>query len=198
MKKIKIKNLVTNVLGSEIFYYKKIDSTQKEIWRRIVTEKIKNGTIVIADKQTSGIGTHGRIWYTSQKGNIAFSFCIFPNCKLENLKTITKDIAKMFVDIFHDFYNIKIDIKDPNDLIINGKKVGGILTETRLNGEIVKDLVIGIGINSSKKDFEDDIKDTATSIYKEYKIKIDNIRVISEFCNRFEKYLEREKISNNI
>ena len=196
MKKIKIDKLITKALGSEIFYYKKIDSTQKEIWRRIVAEKIKNGTIIIADVQTSGIGTHGRTWYTSQKGNIAFSFCFFPDCKLENLKTITRDIAEIIVNIFHDFYKIKIDIKEPNDLIINGKKVGGILTETRLNGENVKDLVIGIGINTVKKDFEEDIKDIATSIYKEYKIKIDNIRIITEFCNRFEKYLMREKITD--
>ena len=194
MKKIKFNNLVTKVLGSEIFYYKKIDSTQKEIWRRIVTEKIKNGTIIIADVQTQAIGTHGRTWNTSQKGSIAFSLCLFPDCKLENLKTITKDIAKLLVDIFYDFYNVKIDIKSPNDLIINNKKIGGILTETRLNGENVKDLVIGIGINTNKKDFEDDIKDIATSVYNQYKIKVDNIRIITEFCNRFEKYLEREKI----
>ena len=194
MKKIKFNNLVTKVLGSEIFYYKKIDSTQKEIWRRIVTEKIKNGTIIIADVQTQAIGTHGRRWHTSQKGSIAFSLCLFPDCKLENLKTITKDIAKLLVDIFYDFYNVKINIKSPNDLIINNKKIGGILTETRLNGENVKDLVIGIGINTNKKDFEDDIKDIATSVYNQYKIKVDNIRIITEFCNRFEKYLEREKI----
>ena len=196
MKKIKVDKIVSKVLGSEIFYYKKIDSTQKEIWRRIVSDKIKNGTVIIADVQTTGIGTHGRTWYTSQKGNIAFSFCFFPDCKPENLKNITKDIAKILVNIFYDFYKIKIDIKDPNDLVINGKKVGGILTETRLNGENVKDLVIGIGINTYKKNFEEDIKNIATSVYKEYKIKVDNLRIISEFCNRFEKYLIRKKISN--
>ncbi len=196
MKKIKLDKIVSKVLGSEIFYYKKIDSTQKEIWKRIIEDRIKNGTVIIADIQTKGIGTHGRKWYTSQKGNIAFSICFFPDCKLENLKNITKDIAKILVNIFYDFYKIKIEIKDPNDLIINNKKVGGILTETRLNGENVKDLVIGIGINTVKKYFEDDIKDLATSIYKEYKVKIDNVRIISEFCNRFEKYLIREKIMN--
>ena len=193
MKKINLEGLVTKKIGCEIIYYKKIDSTQKEIWRRIIDSKIKDGTIIMSDVQTSGIGTHGRSWHTS-KNNIAFSFCLFPDCKLENLKNITKDIAKILVDIFYDFYKIKLKIKDPNDLILNGKKVGGILTETRLNGGNVKDLCIGIGINTSKKTFEEDIKDIATSIYKECQIKIDNKRIISEFCNRFEKYLIREKI----
>ena len=175
MKKIKLENLVTKTLGKEVFYYRKIDSTQKEIWRRIVNEKIQNGTMVIADIQTAGIGTHGRTWYTSQKA-----------------------IAEILVDIFKDFYKIDLKIKSPNDLIINRKKVGGILTETRLNGENVKDLVIGIGINITKKDFEEEIKDTATSIYKEFKIKVDNERIITEFCNRFEKFLFRENIGKEI
>lgn len=194
MKKKQLNGLITKSIGKEIYYYKKIDSTQKEIWRRIVNEKIKNGTMIIADIQTAGIGTHGRTWYTSQKGNIAFSFVIFPDCKPENLKNITREIAQIIVDVLFDFYKIKVNIKSPNDLVASGKKLGGILTETRLNGENVKDLVIGIGINTSKKFFEDDIKDTATSIYKEFKIKVDNERIITEFCNRFEKYLIRQNI----
>ena len=55
------------------FHYEKIDSTQKEVWRRL-----ENGIIISADIQTDGIGTHGRKWYTSQKGNIAFSIGLMP------------------------------------------------------------------------------------------------------------------------
>ena len=139
-------------------------------------------------------GTHGRVWHTDQTNNIAFSFLINANCKVEQIEGITIEIANTIIETFKKLYNIKLEIKYPNDIVVKGKKIGGILTETRLNGENVKDLVIGIGINTVKKEFEDDIKDLATSIYKEYKIKVDNLRVITEFCNRFEKYLEREKI----
>ncbi len=198
MKKIKIEGLVTKIIGSEIYYYKKIDSTQKEIWRRIENGKIKNGTIIIADVQTEGIGTHGRTWYTSQEGNIAFSFTFFPNCKAERLANITTEIAKQFVQILYDFYQIKVDIKEPNDLILHNKKIGGILTETKLCGENVKEIVIGVGINTIKRKFEEEIKDTASSIYKECKIKVDSKRIIKEFCNRFERYLIKERINNNI
>ena len=110
------------------------------------------------------------------------------------MKNITKEIAKLLVDIFYDFYKIKIEIKPPNDLIVNKKKVGGILTETKLCGENVKILVIGVGINIAKKTFEEDIKYSATSISKEFKIKINNELIISEFCNRFERFLNRENI----
>ncbi len=195
MKKIELDGLVSKVIGKEIYYYDEIDSTQKEVWRRIEGHKeLKNGTIILADVQTAGVGTHGRNWYTSQKGNIAFSIVLFPDCNADKLKNVTKEIAKIFVDIFHDFYKVEIEIKPPNDLIINKRKVGGILTETKLSGENVKILVIGVGINITKKDFEEDIKYSATSISKEYKIKIDNDLIISEFCNRFERFLNRENV----
>ena len=194
MKKIEIEGLVTKIIGSEIFYYKEIDSTQKEIWRRLEQGNIKNGTIIMADIQTAGIGTHGRTWHTSSRGNIAFSFVFFPNCKAKKLENVTTEIAKTFVDIFRDFYNIKVEIKSPNDLIVHNKKIGGILTETKLSGEKVKEIVIGVGINTKKEKFEEDIKEIASSISKEYGIKVDNKRIIKEFCNRFERYLLKEKI----
>ena len=73
---MELKGLQTKYLGRNILYYKTIDSTQSEIWRLIESNNIKNGTIVIADIQTNGQGTHGRKWYTDQANNIAFSFAI--------------------------------------------------------------------------------------------------------------------------
>lgn len=195
MKKVELKGLTTKVIGKSVYYYDEIDSTQKELWKRIENDKnLSNGTIILSDIQTAGVGSHGRNWYTSQKGDIAFSLAVFPNCSACKLKNLTKEIAKIFVGIFQDFYKVRIEIKPPNDLMINERKVGGILTESKLNGENVRVLVIGIGINTEKKYFEDEIKFSATSIYKEYKIKIDNELVITEFCNRFESFLNKENI----
>ena len=84
---------------------------------------------------------------------------------------------------------VDIDIKLPNDLIINNKKVGGILTETKLQGNRVKDLVIGIGINTNQNEISEEIKDISTSIKNEFNIDIDNYLIISEFCNMLEKRL---------
>ena len=63
---MQLENLKTNYLGKEFIYYKEIDSTQDEIWRRIKNNNIKNGTIIMADIQTKGKGTHGRIWHTDE------------------------------------------------------------------------------------------------------------------------------------
>ena len=158
-------------------HYEKIDSTQKEVWRRL-----ENGIIISADIQTDGIGTHGRTWYTTKKGNIAFSIGLELNKSINNLNNLTIEIAEIILEVFENLYQIKLQIKYPNDIMINKQKVGGILTETKLQGEIVKQLVIGIGINTNNEEI-------STSIKKEYGIEIDNSRVIEEICQRIGEIL---------
>lgn len=187
---MKLTNLKTEFLGRNAIYYKEIDSTQSEIWRKV--EELTNGSLVMAGIQTLGKGTHGRVWHTDEAGNIAFSFLIKMDYEVKKLEGLTLEIAQIIVDIMKTKYGIKLDIKEPNDLIINNKKVGGILTETKLSFENVKYLVIGIGINTSKQSFTEDIKDTATSIKKEFNIDVNIVEFVTEFCNIFEeKFMRR-------
>lgn len=193
---MKFKNLKTNFLGKENFFCKTIDSTQKEIWRRI--NKIKDGTLIYADIQTSGIGTHGRTWHTDEENNIAFSFYTEMNCDVKKLEGLTKKIAEIIIQIFEDVYNINLQIKEPNDIYYNQKKVGGILTESKVNSGKVKYLIVGIGINTNKEYFNEEIKDIATSIKKEFGITINREEFITEFCNRFENEIISRKNSRLI
>lgn len=158
-------------------HFEKIDSTQKETWRRL-----ENRIIISADIQTDGIGTHGRTWYTTQKGNVAFSIGLEPNLPVQQFQNITIQIAELVLEVFDKLYQIKLQIKNPNDIMINNQKVGGILTETKLQGEIVKQLVIGIGINTNNEEI-------TTSIKKEFGISIDNSMVIKEICQRIGEIL---------
>ena len=100
-------------------------------------------------------------------------------------------MATIIQKIFEDLYKVKLTIKSPNDLMLNDKKVGGILTESKVSSEIVKFLVIGIGINTEKMNFTDDIKNIATSIKKEFGIEVDRKKIITNFCKEFEKTLIR-------
>lgn len=136
--------LTTKFLGRNVIYYPEIDSTQLEVWRRLEEGNIENGTIIMAEKQTKGKGTHGRKWYTEEANNIAFTFFLEANCKVRKLEGITVMIAKILVQVFQELYRIDLEIKFPNDLVYQGKKIGGILTETKIVGEIVKYMVIGI------------------------------------------------------
>lgn len=160
-------------------HYEKIDSTQKEVWRRLEDE-----IIISADVQTDGIGTHGRKWYTSQKGNIAFSIGLALNVPINKLDNLTLEIAETIVEVFDNLYKIKLQIKLPNDIMINNQKVGGILTETKLQGEIVKYLNLGVGINTNQEEI-------STSIKKEFNMPINNSKVIEEFCKIFEENMAK-------
>lgn len=185
--------LKTKVLGQKIDFYKEIDSTQDEIWR-LCERKIASGTLVIADKQTKGKGTHGRKWYTEDKKSIAFSFYIKTDCEISNVEGITIKIAETIIEIMKEKYNIRLDIKKPNDIIFNGKKIAGILTESKIIKEKVVCLVIGIGINTLQESFREEIDKKATSIKKEFGVEVNREEFIIEFCNRFEKYLIEKEI----
>ena len=189
---MKLKNLRTKVLARNVLHFKTIDCTQSKVWR-LINKNAPSGTIVIADIQTACKGTHGRIWHTDNENNIAFSFFEQLDCNISKLTGITTKIAEIIVETFKEKYNIGLDIKSPNDIMHNNKKLGGILTETKMVGENVKYLVVGIGINTSKEHFTDDIKDIATSIKKEFNIDVDTQEVIAEICNKIE-----EQIINNL
>lgn len=188
---MELKNLTTKYLARKFDYYKTIDSTQDEIWRRIENGDITNGEIVFSELQTNSYGTHGRIWHTDEIGDIAFSLLIKTNCNVEKLDGMTFEMAKIFEKIFKE-YGIDIQIKLPNDIYLNGKKLGGILCQTKLVGETVKYIVVGIGVNINKMNFSDDIKEIATSVKKEFpNIEIDRLDVVSKFCNIFEDKLNK-------
>lgn len=184
---MQLTKLKTEVLGKNLLYFDEIDSTQDEIWRLIENKKILNGTLVMADIQTKGKGTHGRIWHTDERGNIAFSFYLEMNCNIKEIQNITVEVAKIIVDIFKDIYNINLEIKSPNDIVYQGKKIGGILTQSKIIAENVRYIVVGIGINTIKESFSEDIINIATSIKKEFGIEVDRDTIIAEFCNRFEE-----------
>ena len=188
---MQLENLNTKYLGRNAIHYNLIDSTQSEIWRLYENKEISNGTLIMADVQTNGKGTHGRKWYTDKSNNIAFSFMIEMNCNIKKLEGLTTKVAEIIINILKE-YDIIAKIKKPNDIILNNKKLGGILTETKVIKEKVKCLVIGIGLNINQEQFTDEIVDVATSIKKETGKEIEAKEFISKFCNNFEKYIEEE------
>lgn len=179
-----LKGLETIFLARNIIYLKEIDSTQKYI-RQL--SDIKEGTIIIADKQTNGIGTHDRKWIAGEKENIIISFVLMPKCKISKLTNITVILAECMIKAIQKTYNIKLNIKIPNDIVYNNKKVGGILTESTLEGEIAKKIYIGIGINLNEEKFPDEIKDIATSLKIEFGNEYSREKILAEFFNIFEK-----------
>lgn len=183
---MQLNNINTKFLGKNNIYYNIIDSTQSEIWR-LYDKEAPSGTLVMAGIQTKAKGTHGRVWHTDQANNIAFSFLIRPDCNIKRLDGLTIEIARIIIQIFKEKYNINLNIKEPNDIVYNNKKIGGILTETKIVKEKVKALAVGIGMNTMQEKFSKEIDNIASSIKNEFKIIVDTGSFIETFCEKFEK-----------
>jgi BirA family biotin operon repressor/biotin-[acetyl-CoA-carboxylase] ligase len=144
--------LKTSFFGKKFEYYETIDSTHLYA-KRLPEDKIEDGMIIFADNQTSGVGTHERKWFTGEGENLSFDIVLTPNCKVEKLSRLTVVLAECIVKALKQTYDISVSIKEPNDIILNGKKMAGIITEASGVGEKIKKIYIGIGININQTDF---------------------------------------------
>ena len=181
-----LKIIKDNIGNYQIKYFKEVNSTHnfvKENWKTI-----SNKTIVIADSQTEGIGTHGRVWYTGNN-NIGVSILIKPNCDIDKLNNITIEIAKSIQWAIKEKYNINLEIKYPNDLLLNNKKICGILTEIRSISKEVTHLIISVGFNVNEVNFDSETEKIATSLKKEFKKNFNREEIILKIV---------EKIKNEI
>ena len=142
-------------------------------------------------------GTHGRVWYTDKPNNIAFSCFIKTNCSLDQIEGITVELANLIKEVFQELYNITLGIKLPNDMVYNHKKIGGILVETKVSGDMVKYMVIGIGINTNQEKMKEELQEIASSIRIEFHKTIDNNQVIKRFFELLEKTLLQRKLLRN-
>ena len=189
----KIKKANTKGLGKEIIYYDVIDSTQKEAKRRIKQNNIANGTIILANHQTKGIGTKDRQWYTTSHANITMTLVFFPNCDINKLEGLTIKIAQVIKKTIQNRYGISLQIKAPNDLLLNGRKISGILTETSIYQGKVKYLLIGIGFNVNQSKFEKEIEGIATSLKKEYGKEYNREDIIVALIEELESIIDNVK-----
>lgn len=181
---MELKGLKTEFLGRNLIFFPSIDSTQKKIKS---LKQPSNGTIVIADNQVEGVGTHERKWYTGNGKNIAMSFVLFPDCQINKIRDITISIADCLVNVLEKKYKIKLKIKEPNDIYYQNKKLAGILTQTVCKGEMVKKVYIGIGLNVNQDKFPGNLSKTATSLKKVLKKELSKEEIIVSFLNEFEK-----------
>lgn len=173
--------------NQKIKYYKEINSTH--LYAKQIANQGNN--ILIAETQTAGIGTKGKSWHTGENKNIAMTIIKHPICNVKELEGLTTKIAKAITEAIKELYGYELKIKIPNDLMLNGKKVSGILTEIHTRGEKIEYLLISIGFNVNEEKFENDIKEIATSLKKEYNKEFDREDIISKIIIKIDKIIEQ-------
>ena len=183
-------------IGRRIYYFDEIDSTQNYALQ-ISNNTNENGAIIIAEKQTHGKGRLNRKWY-SPEGGIWLSVIIHPEFQISDATIIPLAVSLALCESIKKVHKIKTDVKWPNDITIDGKKVAGMLIDTSIQGNKVENLVLGIGINFAVniQQIEKRLKNSpnfygVTSLFPE-KNKPSKIELLVQFL------LELEKVINSL
>lgn len=186
-----IKNaLKTKWLGKPTVFFDEIDSTNDEVKRR-ADKGAAEGLLVVADSQTKGKGRRGRQWQTPHGSNIAMSFLLKPKFNPDTAPMLTLIMAMASAEGISAVTGIETGIKWPNDIVINGKKAVGILTEMTAEPDYIHDVIIGTGINVNTKEFPEEIRNTATSLFLETGKSWSRSQITAAVMNSFEKFYER-------
>ena len=135
--------LNTKFVGRQLYYYPSLTSTM-DAAKKVAREEVAEGTVVIADEQTSGRGRLGRAWL-SPKGSLAMSIILKPS--VSSLPQLVMIVSLAVVRAIREVAGLEAQIKWPNDVLIKGKKVCGILIESEVKADTVSFAIIGIGIN---------------------------------------------------
>lgn len=167
----------------QIIYLDEVDSTNN--YARLMADKINSDFLVVADMQTLGKGRMGRSWSSPAGTGIFMSLCIKPEIAVEKASMITLVTAISICDAIEELYPISSTIKWPNDIVINSKKISGILTEMSSDMDGIKYIISGMGINVNNKEFPDDIKDMASSLLLETGILMDRAKLIAAVMYHF-------------
>ncbi len=158
-------NLNTQFLGRHIQYYPFTNSTNDDIWELIDNNEAKNGTIVITDDQRKGKGRRNNQWLSQPGKNLTFSFLLNPQINTEKLGLISLMVGIGICKGIQQFNNLNCKLKWPNDILLNNKKIGGILIESKeINGNIYLGIGIGINVNSDISQFPIDIQKSSISL----------------------------------
>ncbi len=149
-------------------------------------DKFKGDFVVIANEQTSGRGRKGKSFYSPKNKGLYFSVCIKKQIPKDMLNFVTTYTVVKVLNAIEKLFDVKLCIKWVNDIYLNGKKLCGILTEMVSEKENV--IVIGIGINFKKANFPESIKNIATSLGNETKLRASKTKLISQVLNELSDF----------
>lgn len=187
-----LSRLETRWLGRRVVFFEQTDSTNTQA-KRLAEEGAPEGTLVVADMQTAGKGRRGRSWQQAPGTMVSMTFLLKPEFAPDRASMLTLLAAHSVAGAIEAVTGLSAAIKWPNDIVINGKKTVGILTEMSLSVEqdSIHYVVVGIGINVNIREFPEEIKDVATSLYLESGSQVNRTCLIGEVMKRFEADYEQ-------
>lgn len=184
----------TTWAGKPVFFYPETDSTN--VRAKLAAEEGQgSGALFVADKQTAGRGRRGRSWESPAGSNIYFTLLLRPTFHPEVASMLTLLIAMAMTkatleEMGEEAKGHQVGIKWPNDVVVDGKKVCGILTEMSTEPNHIQYVVMGVGINVGHQDFPEEIADKATSLEDVLGRKVNRSKFLPQIMKHFETIYE--------
>lgn len=199
MNKVELESIRnTTWAGQEIYYYDVTDSTNIRA-KELAEEGHPSGTLVVADRQEAGRGRRGRSWDSPPGTGIFMTLLLKPEMNPNHASMLTLVAAMAVARAISKCAGTEALIKWPNDIVIGGKKICGILTEMSAQFDFINHIVIGIGINVHNEHFPEEIAETAGSILLQTGKRIRRAELIEQILEQFEHYyaifMETEDLS---
>ena len=176
--------ITSKIFGKNIFAYDVIDSTNIKAKSLI---QHGEGVVVIAEEQTTGRGRLGRSWISEPKKNLTFSIIIKPKILPNRIGIISLYAGLSVAEAMKEITKLNPVCKWPNDVLLDGKKFCGILSEAVFKGNVLDSIIIGIGINVNQSDFPRELQLTATSLFISSGKEFDRFKVLASILEKLER-----------
>jgi len=185
-----IATLRTKIFGKKVFVFDTIDSTNT-FAKTLSPDEAPHGTLIIADEQTAGRGRMQRHWLSNKGKNLLLSLVVYPDFSTEKISLLPFAGALAITDAIETVTKLSATCKWPNDVLINGKKVCGMLLESSVDNSSIRKVILGVGVNVNQEEFPDELKYKATSLKNESGIEIDRIRLLQTLLEEVENRYEQ-------
>lgn len=176
-------------IGKQVYFAEEVDSTNT--WgKRLAEEGAPHGTLVVADEQTQGRGRRGRSWQSPKGTNISMTLILRPDLEPARASMLTIVMGLSVAQGLKELLKLPVQIKWPNDAVLNGHKLCGILTEMSAQIDYINYVVVGTGINVNLPEVPEELKDIATSLLIETGHRVNRAEVIGAVLRAFARNYE--------
>jgi BirA family biotin operon repressor/biotin-[acetyl-CoA-carboxylase] ligase len=183
--------LDTEVIGRNFIYCDEVESTNELLLNN--KDFGQNGTVLLAEYQSKGKGRKDRVWVSNSGQNLTFSVLLKGEFKSRKINLINLGTSLAIAQAIENLCQLNVELKWPNDVLIDKKKIAGILLESTSKNNKVNKIVIGIGINVNQPNFPGKFDIPPTSIRKEFHSLVNRERLLSEVLNNLEQNFETAK-----
>lgn len=182
-------NLKTKILGKSIEYFPYTNSTNDDIWNFVNEGESLEGLVVVTDDQRGGRGRRENKWHSSPGNSLTFSFLLKPELDLDKLGFFSLLAAVSVCEGIKKITGINCKIKWPNDILVDGEKIAGVLIENReINEKRFMCIGIGINVNENLEQLHSEIISKSTSLFIKLEKTVQREQLLAQILNSFENY----------